>query len=123
MQIYIHQLRGVILITRYRLRHKSLEAQPGGVSDALRGRKVSGWHQIFSSKAKGDALHIMQCLTDMHRFSLEPLEKTDWWQQQMGEEKSKRDKNDVGVLDGKAEEKEVEAEVIRSDPPQLRTSC
>ena len=42
---------------------------------------------------------------------------------EMGEEGTSRDKNEVGVRDGKAEEKEVEAEVIRSEPPQLRTSC
>ena len=66
----------------------------------------------------------MQCLTvtDKHRFSFaKPLEKTDWWQQQseeveevteMGEEETRRGKSEVGVHDGIAEEKEVEAEVI-----------
>ena len=66
----------------------------------------------------------MQCLTvtEMHRFwCAKPLEKTDWWQQQseeveevteMGEEETNRGKSKVGVRDGKAEEKEMEAGVI-----------
>ena len=88
------------------------------MSDALRGRKVSAWHQIFSNKAKGDALHIIcnvsQICTGSHWSHWRRL--TGGSSRVMGEEKSKRDKNDVGVRDGKAEEKEVEAEVIRSDP-------